>query len=410
MNHPQPPAAPLRHALRALKHWNFLLFWAGQGTSVVGTWVQITAQSWLIYRLTHSPLFLGLLSAARFGPALVVAPFAGIVVDRFPRRRVALLTQTAGLLLATLLAGLALAGQLRVRHILLLATLQGCLDAVDATNRYAFQMDMVGADDLQSALGLNSAAFNSARMVGPWIAGILIARFGETVCFGLNAASYLAVLGSLTVIRLPPGASSRPSPVTAQAIKAGLHFIWTTPTVRRVMLAVAMTSLTGLAVNTLVPALARDNLHTGAQGFGRLMAGGGIGAILGSLGAAAFATPRRTACINSLTLCALGCALLTLAEVHSMLLAVFGMMLLGSTTSVQHSTSNTFLQTKAPVDLRGRLASLYVWVMQGLAPVGGLALGWAASRAGIPATIAWTGSVGLASGVALGLVTLRRHY
>ena len=168
------------------------------------------------------------------------------------------------------------------------------------------------------------------------------------------------------------------------------------------MLVVAMTSLTGLAANTLVPALARDTLHTGAQGFGRLLAGSGIGAVLGSLGAAAFATPRRTARIHSLALCALGCGLLALARVHSMPLAVFGMMLLGATTSVQHSTSNTFLQTTAPVDLRGRVASLYVWVMQGLAPVGGLVLGWAAGRAGIPATLGWTGSVGLASGVALG--------
>jgi len=294
-----------------------------------------------------------------------------------------------------------LTGRVRVPHILLLAMLQGCADAVDATNRYAFQMDLVPADDLQSALGLNSAAFNVARMLGPWVAGILIARFGEAVCFGLNAASYLAVLGSLLLIRLSPVARSRPSPAKARAVLAGLRFTCANPAIRRVMLVVALTSLTGLAFNTLVPALAGDVLHTGARGFSRLLAGGGIGAFLGSLGAAAYATPRRTARIHGVALCALGCALLTLAVARSIPLAVAGMMLLGAMTSVQHSTSNAFLQTAAPADLRGRVASLYVWVMQDLAPVGGLILGWAASRVGVPTTLAWTGSVGLAAGIAL---------
>jgi MFS family permease len=405
---PRAPAAPLRHALRALRHRNFLLFWVGQGTSVFGTWMQTTAQGWLLFRLTHSPMALGLLSAARFGPALVAAPFAGLLSDRFPRRRVALFTQAAGLLLATLLAELALTGRVRVPHILLLATLQGFADAVDATNRYAFQRDLVPADDLQSALGLNSAAFNVARMMGPWVAGILIARLGEAVCFGLNAASYLAVLGSLLLIRLPPGAYSRPSPAKAQALLAGLRFTFSNPAIRRVMLVVALTSLTGLAFNTLVPALAGDVLHTGPRGFSWLLAGGGIGAVLGSLGAAAYATPGRTACIHGVALCALGCALLTLAVARAIPLALAGMMLLGAMTSVQHSTSNAFLQSAAPADLRGRVASLYVWVMQGLAPVGGLLLGWAASRVGIPITLAWTGSVGLAAGITLSF-RLSRH-
>jgi predicted MFS family arabinose efflux permease len=174
------------------------------------------------------------------------------------------------------------------------------------------------------------------------------------------------------------------------------------------MLVVALTSLTGLAFNTLVPALAGDVLHTGPRGFSWLLAGGGIGAVLGSLGAAAYATPGRTACIHGVALCALGCALLTLAVARAIPLALAGMMLLGAMTSVQHSTSNAFLQSAAPADLRGRVASLYVWVMQGLAPVGGLLLGWAASRVGIPITLAWTGSVGLAAGITLSF-RLSRH-
>jgi MFS family permease len=392
----------LRQAFRALRHRNFQLFWAGQGVSVIGTWMQTTAQSWLLYNLTHSPLLLGFLTVARFGPSLVIAPLAGLVADRFPRQRVVILTQATSLVLASLLAYLTLAGFIRVWQILLLAFLQGSVDSLDMTVRQTFQMDLVGPEDLQSAVSLNSAAFNSARMVGPFLAGILIEHLGEGLCFALNALSYIAVLVSLFLIRTKLDEIPAANRSAAEAIAAGMRYAWETPFVRRVMLAVALTSVVGLSANTLTPALARDILHTGSQGYGRLLAGAGIGAILGSLAAAATSSSRRTPLVNFATLCGLGCSLLGLGLTHTLPMAVFCMTLIGSMASVQLSTSNTFLQTSAPPHMRGRVVSMYVWIFQGLAPVGGFTAGWVASKAGIPTAILGAGSICLAAGLAFG--------
>jgi len=392
----------LRQAFRALKHRNFQLFWAGQGISVIGTWMQMTAQSWLLYRLTHSPLVLGFLTIARFAPSLVIAPLAGHAADRWPRRRMVILTQSCSLVLATVLAWLALSGAIRVGHILALALLQGCVDSMDMTVRQTFQMDLVGSEDLQSAVSLNSAAFNSARMVGPFIAGILIARLGEGLCFALNAASYVAVLAMLFMIRVPPGVVSAGRDSMKAAIAAGMRYAWGTPAVRRVMFAIAMTASIGLAANTLTPALARDILLTGSQGYGRLLAGAGVGAILGALVAAGASTSRFTPLVNFLTLCGMGLSLLGLGLARNLPLAAFCMMCLGSMSAIQFSTSNAYLQTSAPPHLRGRVVSMYVWIFQGMTPLGGFGAGWLASHAGIPPTILASGAACLLAGLALG--------
>jgi MFS family permease len=398
-----PSFANVRHAFRALKHRNFLLFWAGQGTSVIGTWMQTTAQSWLIYQLTHSPLVLGILTVARFGPSLVVAPLAGHVADHFPRRKVVILTQACSLVLATLLAVLTLTGTIRVGHILVLAFLQGIVDSMDMTVRQTFQMDMVGPEDLQSAVSLNSVAFNSARMVGPFLAGILIAKLGEGLCFALNAASYVAVLISLFMIKVP-AAAPVPARSLVEGIATGMRYAWTTPAVRRVMTAIALTAVVGLSANTLTPALARDTLHTGSQGYGELLAGAGIGAILGALIAAAASASRFTPMVNTVTLAGMGLSLLGLGAAHTLPVAVLCMTLIGSMASAQLSTSNTYLQTSAPPELRGRVVSMYVWLFQGLTPLGGFTVGWFASRIGLPPTILGAGGACILGGLALSAV------
>jgi MFS family permease len=399
----KPAKGSLRDAFRAFRHRNFQLFWAGQGISVIGTWMQMTAQSWLIYRLTHSPLVLGLLTVARFGPSLVIAPMAGHWADLWPRRRLVILTQGASLVLATVLAWLALSGAIRVGHILALAFLQGSVDSMDMTVRQTFQMDLVGPEDLQSAVSLNSAAFNSARMVGPFLAGILIARLGEGLCFALNAASYVAVLATLIMIRVAPAAQPPPGRDSmVDAIAAGMRYAWRTVAVRRVMLAIAMTTSIGLAANTLTPALARDILGTGSQGYGRLLAGAGVGAILGALVSAGASTARYAHVVNFLTLCGLGLSLLGLGAARGLPLATACMMVIGFMSSIQFSTSNAYLQTTAPPGLRGRVVSMYVWIFQGLTPMGGFAAGWLASRIGIPPTIQAAGAVCLLSGLGLG--------
>jgi MFS family permease len=398
----------VRHAFRALKHRNFQIFWAGQGISVAGTWMQTMAQSWLIYRLTDSALALGYLTAARFGPALVIAPFAGLAADRLPRRKVVIGTQATSLVLATALAVLTLGGWIRVSHILVLAFLQGCVDSLDMTVRQTFQMDLVGAEDLQSAVSLNSAAFNSGRMVGPALAGILVARLGEGWCFVINAASYLAVLTSLFFLRVTPVGQGAPRRSVTHDIAAGLRYAWGTPAIRRVMLAVAMTSAIGLSVNTITPALARDILNAGPRGYGAILAGAGVGAIMGALVAAGASTSTRAAMVNVVALLGMGLSLIGLGLARDLILAVVCMTLVGSMSAMQLSTSNTFLQTEAKPELRGRVVSLYVWIFQGLAPVGGFAAGWVAQHAGVPPAILGAGSLCLLAGGALSLVPAER--
>ena len=402
--------ASLRHAFRALRHRNFQLFWVGQGTSVIGTWMQTTAQSWLIYRLSHSALVLGLLAVMRFGPALVVAPLAGHAADRWPRRPMVLLTQSASLVLATILAVLTLTGRIGVATLLVLALFQGSVDSLDMTVRQTFQMDLVGPEDLQSAVSLNSAAFNSARMVGPFLAGIVIARLGEGLCFALNAASYLAVLVTLLLIRVPPGAGSGTGAGSVlEAVVTGMRYSWGNPAIRRVMVAIAMTSAVGLASNTLTPALARDVLGTDSQGYGRLLAGAGVGAILGALLAAAASTSRHAFGVNALVLVVMGLSLVGLGLARSLPMATLFMTLVGAMAAVQLTTSNTFLQTTAPLELRGRVVSMYVWLFQGAAPIGGFAVGWMAHHAGIPRTILASGSACLVAGVGLASALPRRR-
>lgn len=398
----------LRHAFRALQHRNFQIFWIGQGISVGGTWMQATAQAWLLYRMTGSPLVLGLLTVAKFGPAIVIAPFAGLMADRLPRRKVLIATQSASLLVATTLAILAIPGWIRVGHIMALAFVQGCIDSMDMTVRQTFQMDLVGPEDLQSAISLNSAAFNSARMFGPPIAGILIARMGEGPCFALNALSYLAVLISLFTIRVRPATARADGSSVAEQISTGMRYVWTTAPARRVMTAVALTSAVGLSAYTLTPALARDILHAGPQGYGKLLTAIGVGSILGSLTAAATSTSRRADQVNFLMLCGQGLGLLALGMAGTMSAAMLSLFLLGSVAAMQLSTCNTYLQTTAPPELRGRVVSIYVWIFQGLAPIGGIAVGWTAEHAGIPASILGASAICALSGLVFGMALYTR--
>ncbi len=273
----------LRHTFRALEHREYRVYWVGQAVSVTGTWMQTVAQSWLLYRLTDSPLALGFLAAARFGPSLFLSPVAGVLTDRFRRRTIVLLTQGASLVQATVLAGLTLAGAIEVWHILVLALGQGIVDTLDMPARQTLQVDLVGVEDLQSAVSLNSTAFNGARMVGPAVAGVLVAAYGEGVCFAVNAASYLAVLLALLALRLPAGATSTGGSIVTQ-LREGLAFAWREPGVRAALGAVSVTSALGLSYSTLLPVLARDVLGGGVQGYGLLLAGAGIGAISRSPG------------------------------------------------------------------------------------------------------------------------------
>ncbi len=385
-------ASRLRHAFRARRYREFRIYWIGQWLSVNGTWMQTTAQAWLVYRLSDSPLMLGFLSVARFGPALVGTPLAGVVADRFPRRKLVLLTQSASLVQASLMAALTLAGAIRVWQVLVLALTQGIVDTFDTPARQTLQVDLVGIDSLQSAVSLNSSAFNAARMVGPGLAGVLVAATGEGVCFAINAVSYLAVLVALVSIRTPAGA--RPSDRSLRDdLVEGMRCAGANQQVRFVLASVAVTSAFGLSYTTLLPVFAHDVLRSGAGGFGLLMASGGLGAIFGALGAAARRGTHGTIAVTAAGQGALGVGLVALALTSRVWIAGVWLVLVGMAVAVQLSTTNGFLQTTAPEHLRGRAVSLYLWIFSGLSPIGGLAAGWVAEHAGAQWTAAGAGAV-----------------
>jgi MFS family permease len=367
-------ASRIRHAFRALRHRDFRVYWIGQWLSVNGTWMQTTAQAWLVYRLTGSPLVLGLLLLARFGPSLVATPIAGVVIDRFPRRKLVLLTQSASLVLASLMALLTISGTVQVWQVLVLAFLQGIVDTLDMPARQTLQVDLVGIESLQSAISLNSSAFNAARMVGPALAGVLVAGYGEGVCFAVNAVSYLAVLVALLTIRT--SLSQRPASGSVRdELVEGLRYAAGNPQVRLVLTSVAVTSAFGLSYMTLLPVFARDVLHSGARGFGLLMASGGLGAIFGALGTAARRGTSRTTAVMAAGQGALGLGLVALALTRHVLAAAVCLVVVGLAVAIQLSTTNGFLQTTAPEHLRGRAVSLYIWIFSGLSPIGGLVAG-----------------------------------
>ena len=392
-------ASRLAHAFRALRHRPFRVYWIGQWLSVNGTWMQTTAQAWLVYRLTDSPLVLGILSAVRFGPALVGSPIAGVLTDRLPRRLVVLTTQSLSLVQATLLAGLTLSGAIRVWQVLLLALAQGIVDTLDTPARQTLQVDIVGVEDLQSAVSLNASAFNAARMVGPALAGVMVAAWGEGVCFAVNAVSYLAVLVALLTIRPQPAPARRAGSMWGE-LSEGVRYAWNNAEVRTMLGGIAVTSLFGLSYTTLLPVFARDVLHGGVRGFGVLMASGGLGAVVGALGAAARRSGRHMGGIMAAGQGALGLGLVALALTGSLAVASVWMVVIGLGVAIQLSTTNGFLQVTAPAHMRGRVVSLYIWLFSGLAPVGGFAAGWIAEHVGAP----WTAAgAGVACGLAAAL-------
>lgn len=357
--------------------------------------MQTTAMAWLVYRLSDSPFVLGLLTAARFGPALLGAPIAGALTDRLPKVPLVLATQGTAMAIAGTLAVVTLTGSPPVLLLLALAMLQGVVDTVDMPARQTLQIELVGSEDLQSAISLNSAAFNGARMIGPSIAGIIVATVGEGTCFAVNAVSYAAVLTALLVVRrrlgrlVPAGERGRSLGVE---IAEGLRFAWSDRRIRVVLAAVAVTSGAGLAYMPLLPVLARDVLHVSSRGYGLLLAAGGLGAVLGALIAAARARGGIASRVIAMAQALLGVSLVLLATSRVLVWAVVWMVAVGTAVAMQLATTNGFIQTTAPDRLRGRLVSLYIWLFIGLAPVGGFAAGWAAEHVGAPWVAAVAGS------------------
>ena len=395
---------------RALSNRNFALFLAGQGLSLCGTWMQSLAQSWLIYRLTGSPLLLGMVGFVGQAPILALGLFGGVLADRWPRRELLLMTQTLALVQAGLLAALTLSGNVTVGWIMALAGLLGVINAVDMPVRQSFIADLVPRADLSSAIGLNSSVFNAARIIGPSAAGFLVAAVGEGVCFLINALSFLAVIGCLLAIRVPRKSSTTHAHPIA-FLAEGLRYARDTPHVRATLGLIAVLSLTAMPYTILLPVFAAEVLHSNADGLGLLMAATGIGALAGALRIARRTTVRGLGRLIAKAGLLFGLSLLALAASTALWLAILVLLAVGYGMITGMAGCNTLLQSLVPDHLRGRVMSLYTLFFIGTAPIGSLIAGTMAARVGTPITIA-AGGVGAILGAVVfwhALPGIRRH-
>jgi MFS family permease len=390
-----PVLAPLRHR-------NLRLFFAGQGLSLVGTWMQTVGQAWLVLDLTHSPFLLGVINALQWSPVLLLSLPAGAVVDRVPKRVLIIWTQALFLVLALCLGLLTITGRVRYWHVAVLAALLGSVNAFDVPARQSFIVEMVGGtEDLTGAIALNSAVFNGARLIGPGLAGLVIAARGVGVAFLANAASYLAVLAALGAMRVIPPVLVAPRAGWIAHIAEGVGFIRSTAPVLFVLVTLGVLSLFAMNFNVFVPVLARSQLHLGPSGFGLLMAAQGVGALIGSFivaGASARGPRPQHLLWGAVLLCT---GLLALSQVARPDLAGVELLLAGLGMVLFTATANSTVQLETPHELRGRVMSAYALVFSGLAPFGALMMGAIIGAWGLPVGLIVGGGVGLGGTLAV---------
>ncbi|MFY9645045.1 MAG: MFS transporter [Terriglobales bacterium] len=379
--------ARLATTLRALRHRNFQLFFSGQLISLIGTWMQTVAQAWLVYRKTGSALLLGSVGFASQFPVFLVAPFGGITADRVNRQRLVIATQTASMLLAGILAVLTLLDVVQVWHIFVLAGLLGVVNAFDIPGRQSFIIDMVGREDLMNAIALNSSMFNGARVLGPAIAGILVARIGEGWCFAANAISYIAVIVNLFLMRVHCSPRiSKHSPM--EDIIEGFRWVNHTKVIRALLLLLGLISLVGMPYTVLMPIFADKILHGGARGLGILMGATGVGALFGALTLAAKTGVKGLGRWVAFSCGSFGVSLVLFSFSRSFWLSVVLLLPAGYSMMLQMACSNTLVQTMVPDQLRGRVMSVYSMMFMGMAPFGAFFGGALAHRLGAPFTVA----------------------
>lgn len=398
-------AKGLLRAFVALRHRNYRLFWFGQLISLIGTWMQTTAQAWLVLELTHSAWLLGVVGALQFLPVLLLALFGGVLADRLPKRTVLLCTQSSAMLQAFALWLLVATGTVQIWHVLLLASLLGLTNAVDMPTRQAFVVEMVGRADLPNAVALNSSLFNMARVVGPGIGGLLIAWLGIAPLFLLNALSFIAVIAGLALIRTaelhavtkranqPEG---RQKFNTWQSLREGLTYVRHTPSILLVIVVIGIISLFGINFNVVLPLFATEVLNAGPQGFGFISSAFGLGSLCSALW---LAWGNNKPSIRQLLLGSLAFGILEIlfAISHMYALSLLLIAAVGFSQIAFSAIANTTVQTVAPDYLRGRVMSLYMMVFAGSIPPGNLLMGGLAHFYGV--------SIALTIGAALSLAT-----
>lgn len=386
---PSPAWSRVPSTFAALRHRNYRLWFVGQTLSLMGTWMQSVAQSWLVYELTGSELALGTISFVGTVPTLFLMLPAGALIDRMPKRRLLLTTQAVMMALALILAALSAAHVLQVWHLAVLATCLGIAQSFDAPARQALVVEMVDdRRDLMNAIALNSTIFNLARVVGPAVGGVVLAALGPTWCFGLNGLSFVAVLAAIWAMRLThehPQTNRQP---LKEQVAVGLRYIRGHPTVATMIALTGFSSLFGTAYVVLLPAFAADVLDVGETGLGLLNAAIGAGALIGSLTVASAGRIRRKGLLLSVGSLLFPIALIAYSFSHSLPVSMLCLALVGWSIVTQNSTNNTLIQTACPDELRGRVMAVFTLMIFGTSPFGSLQAGAVAQAFGTTAGVA----------------------
>ena len=382
------PVAGLRSIIRALRYRNYRLFFGGQSISLIGTWMQRIALAWLVYRLTNSAFLLGLVGFSGQIPTFLFASFAGVLVDRWNRHRMLVVTQVLSMVQALTLSLLVLTGTVRVWHIVVLSLILGIVNAFDIPARQSFVVEMVeGKEDLGNAIALNSSMVNAARLLGPSMAGILIAAVGEGICFLINGLSYLAVVVALLAMRTRPRNSKQRSSWIRQDLRDGFMYAFGFAPIRAILFLLGLVSLMGMPYVVLMPVFAKDVLHGGPHALGFLMGASGVGALVGALYLASRKSVLGLGRLIPVTASVFGAGLVAFSLSHVLVLSLVLMLVVGFGQMVQMASSNTILQTIVEDDKRGRVMSFYTMAFMGMAPFGSLLAGTLASKIGAPNTL-----------------------
>ncbi|HSY72391.1 MAG TPA: MFS transporter [Alloacidobacterium sp.] len=391
---PEKPASSrdYSHAWRALRHRNFRLFFGGQSISLIGTWMTRIATAWLVYRLTKSSLLLGTVSFAGQIPTFLLAPFAGVLVDRMDRRKVLIWTQVLAMVQSLALAALTLTKVINIHEVLALSVFQGVINAFDMPGRQAFMMVMVkDRGDLSNAIAINSSMVNLARLVGPSLAGLVIAATNEGWCFLIDGVSYIAVILSLLMMQVPADAVKRAAASMLDQLKEGWTYVSNFAPIRTILLLFALISLMGMPFVVLMPVFAAQVLHGGAHTLGFLMGALGVGALISALSLVVRKSVRGLLKMIPVAATVFGIGLVGFGFSNLQWLSLLLMLVIGFGMMQGMTASNTIIQTLVPEDKRGRVMSYYTVAFVGMAPFGSLMAGGLAHAIGAPRTVMLSG-------------------
>jgi MFS family permease len=386
--------------LRALRHRNYKLFFSGQLISLIGTWMQSLAMGWLVYRMTNSAFMLGLVGFSSQIPTFFISPLAGVYLDRWNKHKTIVITQTLSMMQALILAYLILSSGIQIWHIMLLNIFIGLVNGFDIPARQSFIVEMIeDRNDLGNAIALNSSMFNAARLIGPSIAGLMIAAFGEGICFLLNGFSYIAVIISLLAMRINYIKQPHEDKHVLAGLKEGFKYAWRFIPIRTILIIIAILSLAGMPYTVLMPVFAREILKGGAHTLGFLVGAIGVGALFGALYLASRKTVRGLGKIIAAAAISFGSSLIIFSFSHNLIFSLAMLLATGMSMMISMASCNTILQTIVNDNMRGRVMSYYTMAFMGMTPFGSLIFGSLASRIGAPSTLILGGGICILGGI-----------